>query len=138
MTTVETTIPNTQAGIQRVSRIVDELASAHHLSENVVADIQVALDEVLANIISFGYPEGGVHEIWVRVTLVEHVLTAEIEDDGKPFNPLEAARPDLSGGLKERRVGGLGIHFVRELMDAVEYARVENRNRLVLRRRTGR
>ena len=137
MITREATIPNTLDGIQRISQIVDELAVTHHLPDDVVADIQVALDEVLTNIITHGYPDGGSHEIRVRVTVDEHALTAEIEDDGKPFNPLEAPRPDLSAGLKDRPVGGVGIYFVRELMDEVEYAWLENRNRLVLRRRMG-
>lgn len=137
MITVDTTIPTTTAGIQRISGIVDELAATHGLPEDVLADIQVALDEVLSNIIGYAYPEGGVHEIRVRVRLDEEMLTAEIEDEGIPFNPLEAARPDLTAGLKDRRVGGLGIHFVRELMDEVEYERLGPCNRLVLRKRRG-
>jgi serine/threonine-protein kinase RsbW len=62
------------------------------------------------------------------------VLTAKIEDDCAPFDPLGVAAPDLRPSLKDRRVGGLGIHFVRNLMSEVSYARVGARNRLVLRR----
>ena len=62
-------------------------------------------------------------------------LEAEVEDDGRPFDPLGVPAPDLQAPLPERRVGGLGIHFVRRLMSEVRYARVDGRNRLVLRKR---
>ncbi|MGH8701072.1 MAG: ATP-binding protein, partial [Burkholderiales bacterium] len=58
-----------------------------------------------------------------------------IEDDGVPFNPLAMPAPDVSTPLRERRVGGIGIHFVRSLMDGVAYDRAGERNRLVLTKR---
>ena len=64
-----------------------------------------------------------------------HRLTLEIEDRGRPFHPLDAPSPDLSAPLRERKLGGLGIHFVKQLMDDVAYARVADINRLRLRKR---
>ena len=138
MATIATAIPNRRAEIPRVARVVDDLAAAQGLPGDVVADMQVALDEVLTNIISYGYADEGVHVIQVRVTADERSLTAEIEDDGRPFNPLDAPEPDLRGGVRDRAVGGLGIRFVRTLMDHVEYSRAADRNHLVLTRRTAR
>jgi len=51
-----------------------------------------------------------------------------VEDDGKPFDPLQAPPPDLSLPLERRPIGGLGIHLIRNLMDEVSYARVGGRN----------
>lgn len=137
MIKIDTTIPGTLAGIRQISGIVDELAAGHGLPSDVVADIQVALDEVLNNIITHGYSDDRVHEIRVRFTLDPHVLTVEIEDDGKPFNPLSVPAPDLSASSRERKVGGVGIHFVKHLMSDVAYSFQNNRNRLQLKKNLG-
>jgi anti-sigma regulatory factor (Ser/Thr protein kinase) len=62
-------------------------------------------------------------------------VTVTVEDDGVPFNPLEATEPDLDRPLEERSIGGLGIHLVKNLMDDVEYRREAGRNYLVMRKR---
>ncbi len=134
---IDTTIPGTLAGIRQISGIVDELAAGHRLPSDVVADIQVALDEVLNNIITHGYSDDRVHEIRVRFTLDPHVLTVEIEDDGKPFNPLSVPPLNLSVSSRELEVVGVGIHFVKNLMSDVAYSFVDNRNRLALRKNLG-
>ena len=135
MTTVETTIANRRDDVARVAGMVDELASTHHLAPDVVADVNVALDEVLTNIISHGYDDGGVHEIRIRLTVDEDAIEAEVLDDGRPFNLTSMPAPDLGAPLRERRVGGLGIHFVRNLMSEVTYSRAGDRNRLLLKKR---
>jgi anti-sigma regulatory factor (Ser/Thr protein kinase) len=61
------------------------------------------------------------------------LLTAEIEDDGQPFDPCAAGPVDVEAPLEERRVGGLGIHIVRNLCTDVGYARIDGRNRLVMK-----
>ena len=134
MTSVETTIANRLVELARVSGLVNELAAAHRLPADAVADMLVALDEVLTNIITHGYSDDRSHEIRIRLTVGAEALEAEVEDDGRPFDPLAAPPPDLSSPLRERRVGGLGIHFVRKLMSEVRYSVVDNKNRLVLKR----
>ena len=62
-------------------------------------------------------------------------MTVEIEDDGAAFDPTRAPAPVLVGTLAERKPGGMGIAFVRNLTDSFEYQRVADRNRVVLRRR---
>lgn len=135
MTTVDRTIAGDPDGMAEIARVVDNLAAAHGLPLAAVADMQVALDEVLTNIASYAHPDGATHDIHVRLTVSPESLEAEVEDDGRPFDPLTIPSPDLQASLKERKVGGLGIHFVRRLMSEVRYARVDGRNRLVLRKR---
>jgi anti-sigma regulatory factor (Ser/Thr protein kinase) len=96
--------------------------------------MQVALDEVLSNILQNGFGDGLPHRIEVTLSVDGQALTAEIEDDCAPFDPLGVPSPELGASLKDRRVGGLGVHFVRNLMSEVRYARVGTRNRLVLRK----
>jgi serine/threonine-protein kinase RsbW len=62
-------------------------------------------------------------------------MKVEVEDDGQPFNPLEAPEADTTKPLEERTLGGLGIHLVRKLMDDLEYRRHEGKNLLVMKKR---
>lgn len=135
MTTVERIVTNDASGLEEVARLVDELAATHRLPAAAVTDMQVALDEVLTNIVQYAHADGGAHDIRVRFTVTPEAIEAEVEDDGRPFDPLALPPPDLRGALADRAVGGLGIHFVRRLMTEVRYAFVDNRNHLVLTKR---
>lgn len=122
--------------IGRVAAALDELAARFALPADAVVDMQVALDEVLSNVVSYAYPEGesGAHRI--RVVLAAHpeALEAEVTDDGEPFDPLVAETPEHDAPLERRRIGGLGIHFVRSLMSEVKYQRAGSHNTLLMRR----
>jgi len=134
MSGVAISITNAPSELARVSALADHFAAANQLSSEAVADLHVALDEVLTNIIKYGYTDDRAHEISIQVRIEDGVLVAEIEDDGRPFDPLIQPEPDAKAPLKERRVGGVGIHFVRKLMNDVIYERVADRNHLVLKR----
>jgi len=64
-------------------------------------------------------------------------LIATVSDDGKAFNPLEQSPPDIHAPLEDRKIGGLGIHLLRTLMEKVEYRRDDGRNHLTFRTRVG-
>ena len=132
---IEITIVNQGGEFARVAGLLDRLGAEHRLAPEVLADMQVALDEVLTNIANYAYTDAAEHEIHIRFEVLDNVLEVVIEDDGVPFNPLAIAAPDVSAPLRERRVGGVGIHFVRGLMDEVVYDRTAERNRLVLTKR---
>lgn len=119
----------------RVRALADGFAVAHKLSSDVTADVQVSLDEALTNIIKYGYTDKQAHQIHIELGIERGVLVAEIEDDGVAFNPLDVPAPDLKAPLNERRVGGVGIHLVKNLMSEVRYDRVGDRNRLVLKKK---
>jgi anti-sigma regulatory factor (Ser/Thr protein kinase) len=131
----ETTIRNRRDDLVRVVAAVNRFAAQHRLAKEVVADLQVALSEILTNIVDYGYIDDVDHEIGIRLRVIDNVIEATIEDDGIPFNPLERDAPDVSAPLKERRVGGLGIHFVKTLMNEVAYDRVGDYNRVVLKKK---
>lgn len=132
---LETTIVNLPSEVARVADLLDRLGVEHQIAPDVLADLQVALDEVLTNIISYAYKDKAEHEIRIRFQVSDDMLEAVIEDDGVPFDPLTAPAPDLRAPLHERGVGGVGLHFIRNLMSEVTYDRVGERNRLVLRKR---
>jgi anti-sigma regulatory factor (Ser/Thr protein kinase) len=109
----------------------------HHqgVGEEAAHGLDVALDELLTNIVNYGYQDGNVHEILVDITVGTDVLIMELRDDGKPFDPLGVPEPDLSVDLEDRHVGGLGMHFVRSLLDSVVYKRSNGWNVLTLEKR---
>lgn len=131
---VEITIVNQGSELARVAGLLDQFGAERHLAPDTVADMQIALDEVLNNITKYAYSDKAEHKIDICLRVLDNVLEAVIEDDGVPFNPLAIPAPDVSTPLHERRVGGVGIHFFRNLMDEVTYDRVGERNRLVLRK----
>ena len=135
MTEIDASIRNRREELERVRDAVDRLGAECRLAAGVVEDMQVALDEVLTNILNYAYTDQGEHQIRIRLRIVDGALEAMVEDDGKPFNPLQIAAPDTQASLRERKIGGVGVHFVKNLMSAVSYDRVDGRNRLVLKRK---
>ena len=129
---MELRINNKMEEMPAVVTMVESFGTKHGISDGVINEINLALDEILNNIISYGYPQGEVGEITVRLRYRREQVMAEIHDNGIPFDPLQAAPPDLAATVEKRKVGGLGIAFVRELMDAVAYSRVADENRLLL------
>jgi anti-sigma regulatory factor (Ser/Thr protein kinase) len=121
-------------GLARVQALLDGLAKADPLACGPVADMQVALDEILSNTLRHGFDDGLPHRIEITLSIEPPMLVAEIEDDCAPFDPLAVAPPEPRGSWKGPRIGGLGIYFVRSLMSEVSYARVGTRNRLVLKK----
>jgi len=107
------------------------------LSPKLTYQIGLVLDELLTNTIAYGYPEEGGQDITVIMKREGGLLRFEIADTAAPFDPLSARPPDLCSPAGERRIGGLGIHLVRSLMDRVAYERVGNGNSLILEKDLG-
>lgn len=124
----------------RLDRAVDEFGQGEQWSEQMSYHIKMALEEVVMNVISYAYDDGATHEFEVRLCSNSEGVVIDVIDDGQPFDPLhEAAAPDVEATLEARKIGGLGVFFVKTLMDDVEYRRENDRNRLTLtKRRTGR
>ena len=130
----------TDDGIRAALDAFEALMAAHGLSKAVGWPAEVALDEVLANVVRHGLAgragEATVGlELRLEVGVEPPVWEVVVTDDGPEFDPLRAPAPDTSAGLEERPVGGLGVALVRRLVDEVEYERRDGQNRLRLRRR---
>jgi sigma-B regulation protein RsbU (phosphoserine phosphatase) len=96
--------------------------------------ITIVTEEVFVNIAHYAYhPEVG--GVTIRVSVLGHEVIIEFEDGGKPYNPLEKEDPDITAGVEERAMGGLGIFMVKHLVDTVEYRREGNKNILTLRKK---
>jgi serine/threonine-protein kinase RsbW len=130
-------IGNTIAEMVKVIEFVEKFGAAHGIPQAAINDLNVCLDELLNNTISYGYDDQAPHSIAVDLTLAAGLLTADIKDDGKPFDPRKSTPKPSRGTIQSRAVGGLGLHFVKTLMDEVGYMRMGRNNvvRLVKRLR---
>ena len=118
--------------LQSVAPIVEAFCAANHIPATISNVMNVTLDEVLSNIVKYAYDASERGIIDVKLTYSDHRFAATVEDVGKPFNPLRSPKQDTSGPLKDRKQGGLGILFMKSLMDSVVYDRKDNRNQLTL------
>ena len=104
------------------------------LSKKCIFEANLALDELFTNIISYGFDDKNEHTIKVTITLQNENLIFNIEDDGIPFNPTKVETPDLECTIEECKIGGLGIHLAKNLMDEVCYQRCKDKNILTLKK----
>ena len=129
------TLLSHRSELERLSELVEEFGARHDLPPKVLFALNLALEEILVNVIAHGYQGSADHQIIVRLALDDGEVRAEVEDDARPFNPLEAPEPDLSKPLEERPIGGLGIHLTRKMMDGLVYRRQGDKNLLVMRKK---
>ena len=119
--------------LTRMAEALETHGAARGWPMQWVMNANLSLDELFTNIVSYGYRDTDEHEIRLTLTEQHDALVMVLEDDGVAFNPLsEAPEPDLDAGVEERRIGGLGVHFVKSLMDEVSYERSDGLNRITL------
>lgn len=131
-TELAVTLANDLTEIPRLATLVESFFREKGIDSRFAVNVNLALDEVLTNIISHGYRDASTHTINVTMVLEKDVVKATVEDDACAFDPRTAQPPDTESPLAARPLGGLGIHLVRQLMDRIEYVRSNGRNRLVL------
>ena len=106
----------------------EEFCRQRQVPSSVRQAADVALEEHLTNVLNHGFDPGSKPQVVVRLELADNQLEVEVEDTGKSFNPLAAPPVDISLPLEEKPIGGLGVHLMREYMDDLAYARIDNRN----------
>lgn len=124
---------NDLSEIAKVERELESFGKKCSFSSKTLFELNLILEEVLANVIAYAYEDNQPHEIMVQADLRDDELVIEVEDDGRSFNPLQIPPPDLERPLAQRKIGGLGLHLVRELTSRVEYHRKDGKNRFVMR-----
>lgn len=131
---VHLTLRNDPAEIGTLASAVTSFLARHGLPPRFAHDVNLALEEVVGNVIFYAWDDGLEHRFEVMLEMDGSTLRARVEDDGKPFDPLAAPLPDLDSPLEERTEGGLGIFLARRYMDDVAYERAGERNVLVLKK----
>ena len=121
--------------LPKISEFIDEtmrLYKIHNIKD--IYAVQLSVDEACTNIIKHAYSNKGEGAIAIRCILSNNgeKLTVHIMDWGKPFDPTTIQKPDTESGLNERKIGGLGIFFMRKFMDEIEYVRSNEMNLLII------
>jgi anti-sigma regulatory factor (Ser/Thr protein kinase) len=129
---VELTLKNRAEEKTRLSQALKAFASSSNIPAKAALAIDLALEELITNIISYAFPDTVEHTITVRFEPLPSAVRIQIEDDGIPFNPVSHPSPATNLALDDKPIGGLGIHMARRSMDSMEYERVNDRNRLTL------
>jgi sigma-B regulation protein RsbU (phosphoserine phosphatase) len=109
--------------INTVIGVFEEFSEKAGIPMPVAMKVNLVFDELLNNIISYAFPEGGEHKVRIHAEKSADRLLIIIEDDGMPFNPFAQSEVDTSQSLEERQIGGLGIHLVKNVMDDFSYKR---------------
>lgn len=99
------------------------------------AQVLLIVEELVVNAMSYGGRDSDEGWIYVRFDCLEGGLSILIADNGQPYDPFESATPDLELDLDDRPVGGLGVHFVREMTERQSYTRTGSENRVTLFKR---
>jgi serine/threonine-protein kinase RsbW len=111
---------------------VEALISDGGADEQVVFRFRLALDELITNVVMHGFPNGGTHLIGIALDVSAERVAVEVSDGGAPFDPLLVAEPVLDAAVEDRAIGGLGLHFVKQLIPELNYRRTKGLNILSL------
>ena len=131
---VKLTVKNRIEDLLRVNSIFESFATQHDIGGKLRYHLLVSIEEILTNIIKYGFDEQGVHPIHITFRNDSGAIEMEFEDRGREFNPLEVGEPELDTPIEDRQLGGLGIHLVKNMVDVAQYRRVGDRNILLLRK----
>ena len=135
--TLRLILKNDLSELARIAEEIESHGEACGWPTKWILNLNLSLDELITNTVSYGYQDTDEHEIRVTLTERNGALVVVVEDDGMAFDPLTSAPvPDPEADMEERPIGGLGVYFVKTLMDEVAYERVDNCNRITLIQRT--
>lgn len=130
----ELEIHNEISELNRVAAFVEEVGEELQLTPELVFNLNLVLEEAVSNIIYYAYPKQVEHEIVVQAELMDKSLVFTLTDSGKPFDPTQAEDADITLSGEERQIGGLGIFLIKQIMNEVEYQRVEGKNVFTLKK----
>ena len=130
----ELTVPGRTADLPDVLAFIEAACEDAGVLPELWFDLQLAVEEACTNVIEHAYGDkGGDFDITFEVRERDVVLT--VRDHGRPFAPEKVVAPDMSLPLTQRRIGGLGLHLMYQLMDEVQFDFAEGSNTLVMVKR---
>ena len=124
---------NEVSEISRLAGFIEEIGEELNLQPDMVFNLNLVLEEAVSNIIMYAYPEGGGRqEIRLTAKKSDSALIFILSDKGVQFDPTQAPDADITLSGEERPIGGLGIFLIRQIMNSVEYKRIDGENVLTL------
>ena len=132
---LEISLDNDLRELAGVASEIDRFCEARDLEPQVAYAVNLSVDEILTNTISYGYDDDEPHRIELVVRMDDGALIVVIEDDSTAFDVTVETQPEVNAPLGEREIGGLGLFLVHQMMDGVEYRRRDGRNVVTLTKR---
>ena len=132
---LEISLVNDLRELAGVASEIDHYCEARDLEPQVAYAVNLSVDEILTNTISYGYEDDETHRIQIVVRMEDGALVVVIADDSAAFDVTTDTQPELDAPLSERDPGGLGLFLVHQMMDGVEYQRQDGRNVVTLTKR---
>ena len=118
--------------INKLALFIEELGETLNLTPELVFNLNLVLEEAVSNVIFYAYPKEEHQEIVLIAKMSNKSLIFVLTDSGKEFDPTQAPDTDVALSAEERKIGGLGIFLIRQIMNKVEYQRIEGKNVLTL------
>jgi sigma-B regulation protein RsbU (phosphoserine phosphatase) len=129
------TLNNDIEQVPQLADFVDMVCEELDFDPSLAIQMNLAIEEAVVNVMSYAYPTGVVGNVNIEAQANEERLKFTITDNGIPFDPTAKAEVDTTLSAEERPIGGLGIHLVRQLMDSINYERIDGKNILTLRKK---
>ena len=126
------TLTNDLKRVPRLNTFIDEVCEANGFDMATTMQINLAIEEAVVNVMNYAYPEGTKGDITIETKANNSEVFFIISDTGKPFDPTAKAEVDITLSAEDRSIGGLGIHLIRQIMDHINYERVDGHNILTL------
>ena len=126
------TLQNDIQEIEKLTTFIDEVCEAIGMDSTTTMKMNLAIEEAVVNVISYGYRTGAQGEVNIKAQANSVRLKFVITDNGKPFDPTTRPEIDTTLSADERDIGGLGIHLIRRIMDSMNYERMDDKNILTL------
>jgi serine/threonine-protein kinase RsbW len=127
-------IKNEISEIAKLSLFVEELSEELDLSPDLTFNLNLVLEEAVVNVINHAYPKNESQEISLSAQKIDDNLYFVLTDSGKEFDPTQVPDADISLSAEDRQIGGLGIFLIRQIMNKVEYQRIDGKNVLTLKK----
>ncbi len=129
------TLTNKVSEITKLNAFVKSATAALNMETGLANQIKLAVEEAVTNVIDYAYPNGTEGNINITIEADESRIRFILSDSGAEFDPTGVSKADTTLTVDERPIGGLGVFLVRNLMDSINYERVDGKNVLRMEKR---
>ena len=128
-------LKNALSELDTLCRNLETFGNTLGLSKKSIFQINLALDELFTNIVSYGFKDDETHRIKFALTAEDGTIIIRIEDSGIPFDPASPQTSKAQPPVENCQIGGLGLHLVKKMMDDVVYERCDDRNIITMKKK---
>ncbi|MBQ9592080.1 MAG: ATP-binding protein [Paludibacteraceae bacterium] len=131
----ELKIKNKVDELSKLPPFVNKVCGDMNLGEEMTMNLNLVLEEAVSNVVLYAYPKGSEDDdIDISATTSDKSIVFVITDRGVAFDPLQVGQVDTTLPADDRQIGGLGIFIIKNIMNELEYQRVEGKNVFILKK----